>query len=61
MQKGGTDKYANLVFLADRVHVLLHATREKTLNTLLAELNLDKKQLAKLNKFLRLAEIPEII
>ncbi|MBR0596418.1 group II intron reverse transcriptase/maturase [Sinanaerobacter chloroacetimidivorans] len=61
LQKGGTDKYANLVFLADRVHVLLHATREKTLNALLAELNLDKKQLAKLDKFRRLAEIPEII
>jgi hypothetical protein len=43
------------------VHVLLHATREKTLNALLAELNLDKKQLAKLDKFRRLAEIPEII
>lgn len=53
--------HRNLTFLTDRVHRLLHATREETQKVLLAELNLDKKQLAKLNKFRHLAEVPEII
>jgi len=59
-QKGGTDEYWNLSFVTDTVHRLIHATDENTIKSLLSKVNLDKKQLAKLNKLRRLAEIAEI-
>lgn len=58
--KGGTDKYSNLVFVTDTVHLLIHAAKEDTIKSLLAKLNLNKRQFAKLNKFRLLAGLLEI-
>lgn len=48
--RGGTDKYQNLVLVCEKVHRLIHATNSETINKLLAELNLNPKQLKMLEK-----------
>lgn len=58
---GGDDHYSNLLFVTDKVHILIHATAEETIKALLYELRLDKKQLAKLNKLRQMAGLNEII
>ena len=60
VSEGGNDEYANLVLVTINVHLLIHATSESTIRRLLDELNLDKPQLAKLNKLRKLAAIPAI-
>ncbi len=60
ISKGGNDKYANLVFVTDRVHCLIHAATDETIKALLDELKLDRKQLKKLNKLRYLAGLEEI-
>ena len=60
VSKGGTDEYANLVLVTKNVHTLIHATAETTMKKLLDELNLDKSQLAKLNKLREKAANPVI-
>lgn len=47
---GGTDKYQNLVLVCEKVHKLIHTTNPETINKLLAELNLNSKQLKTLEK-----------
>ncbi len=47
--KGGTDKYEDLVLVLGQVHKLIHATREETINKDLNLLALNKNQLKKLN------------
>ncbi len=47
---GGTDKYQNLVLVCEKVHKLIHTTNPETINKLLAELNLNSKQLKTLKK-----------
>lgn len=37
--KGGTDEYANLVFVSDMVHRLIHATTNETIEELLYQRN----------------------
>lgn len=49
--KGGTDKYQNLVLILLPVHKLIHAVRESTIAHYLKILNLDEKQLAKVNEY----------
>lgn len=46
---GGTDKYDNLILVIKDIHHLIHATKQKTIDKYLGILNLDKKQLAKVN------------
>jgi hypothetical protein len=58
--KGGTDEYANLSFVSDTVHRLIHAAVKETIEKLLAVLKLDDKQIGKLNKFREKAKLPEI-
>lgn len=53
---GGTDKYDNLVLVLPQVHRLIHATDEITIGKYLELLNLDKAQIAKLNKYRELAK-----
>ncbi len=48
--KGGRDNYQNLIIVRESVHILIHATSESTIKKYLSELNLNKRQLAKLNK-----------
>lgn len=49
-KNGGNDKYENLVLVLEPVHRLIHATQEETICMYLKILNLDKKQVKKLNE-----------
>ena len=49
--KGGTDKYQNLVLMLLPVHMLIHATKTQTIAYYLSILNLDEKQLVKVNEY----------
>ena len=48
---GGTNKYENLVLVLPQVHRLIHATDTEIIQKYLHLLNLDKAQIAKLNKY----------
>ena len=64
MQKrflSGNDSYANLTLIDSDVQVLIHATKEETINKYLALFQQDKKQLAKINKLRNLLNIIEIL
>ena len=54
---GGTDKYQNLVIVSQDVHRLIHATNPTVIRKYLEKLNLDRKQLNKLNKLRSLAHV----
>ena len=47
---GGGDDYSNLIILHERVHRLVHATQKDTISAILQTVQLDKRQLDKLNK-----------
>ena len=57
---GGSDEYSNLVFVTEKVHKLIHATKENTIDELLEILNLDKRQITKLNKLRQTVGLSEI-
>ncbi|MEB7776224.1 HNH endonuclease signature motif containing protein [Enterococcus faecalis] len=48
---GGSDSFDNLVIIHEWVHLLIHATKEKTIKEYLNILQLDGKQLEKLNQY----------
>lgn len=48
--KGGTDKYQNLVLVLEPIHKLLHATKMETIDEHLRIFDLDRLQVSKLNK-----------
>jgi len=54
---GGTDEYKNLVIVCEDVHHLIHATKPETIRKYMSKLNLDSKQLKKLNKLRSLANV----
>ena len=54
---GGTDKYQNLVLILPAVHKLIHATDPDTIAFYLKVLNLDGKQLAKVNRYREKANV----
>ena len=54
---GGTDEYKNLAIVSEDVHRLIHATNPETIRKYLEKLNLDTKQLKKLEKFRSLAKV----
>ena len=58
---GGDDSYSNLIIVSDAVHILIHSSNERTIRKYLKVLNLDPKQLAKLNKLRVMAEMPELV
>ena len=57
---GGDDSYQNLIIVSDAVHVLIHSSSERTIKKYLNDLQLNSKQLAKLNNLRKLAEMPQI-
>lgn len=57
---GGDDSYQNLIIVSDAVHILIHSSSERTIKKYLNDLQLNSKQLAKLNKLRKLAEMPQI-
>lgn len=54
---GGSDEYKNLIIVSESVHRLIHATYPETIRKHLQKLNLDAKQLRKLNKLRSLANV----
>jgi CRISPR/Cas system Type II protein with McrA/HNH and RuvC-like nuclease domain len=58
---GGDDRYSNLLFVTDKVHILIHAIAEETIKALLCKLRLDDKQISQLNKLRQLAGLNVII
>lgn len=58
---GGNDSYQNLIIVSAVVHILIHSSNECTIRKYLKVLNLDKKQLAKLNKLRVMAEMQELV
>lgn len=54
------NSYRNLVLLCTEAHKLITATRKETIEKYVQMLNLDVKQLAKINKFRKLAGMAEI-
>ena len=59
--KGGTDEYSNLILVCKAIHNLIHAFSESTIENYLYYLNLDEKQLERLNKLRAMAGMPTII
>ena len=58
--KGGTDKYENLILILEPVHKLIHAISEETVEKYKAICNLDVEQMKKLNKLRQMAGNAEI-
>ena len=58
--RGGTDAYANLVIVSGIVHQLIHTMDEENICRLLKILCLDEKQLKKLNKLRKQANLKAI-
>lgn len=54
---GGDDSYQNLIIVSDAVHVLIHSSSERTIKKYLNDMQLNSKQLAKLNNLRKLAEM----
>lgn len=52
---GGKDNYQNLIIVHKDIHILVHARKQGTITTYLAELNLNKEQINKLNSLRILA------
>ena len=57
---GGTDKYQNLILILPLVHRLIHASKADTIAHYLNILNLDAKQLLKVNDLRKKAGHAEI-
>lgn len=57
---GGDDSYANLILIDVDVHILVHATQKKTIGEYLSSLQLDEKQLKKVNKLRAILCLNEI-
>lgn len=57
---GGDDSYQNLIIVSDAVHILIHSSSERTIKKYLNDLQLNSKQLAKLNNLRKLAEMQQI-
>jgi RNA-directed DNA polymerase len=54
---GGTDEFSNLVIVHEDVHRLIHATNETTIERYRNILQLDGKQLKKLNQFRKVCNL----
>ena len=60
LEQGGTDSYSNLILVTEAVHILIHATKEDTIQKYIKELGLTIKQIEKCNKLRKMAELPLI-
>ena len=57
---GGTDEYQNLILVTREVHILIHATREETINKILQNLKIGQTGIKKINKLRKLVGNNEI-
>lgn len=58
--KGGTDEYGNLILVLEPIHRLIHAVKKEIVEFYLNLLNLNDKQLEKLNTHREKAGMPKI-
>lgn len=58
--KGGTDEYGNLILVLEPIHRLIHAVKKEVVEFYLNLLNLNDKQLEKLNTLREKAGMPKI-
>jgi RNA-directed DNA polymerase len=58
---GGTDEFSNLVIVHEDVHRLIHATNEETIKRYRNILQLDGKQLKKLNQFRKVCNLIALV
>jgi RNA-directed DNA polymerase len=58
---GGTNEFSNLVIVHEDVHRLIHATNEKTIERYRNILQLDGKQLKKLNQFRKVCNLIALV
>lgn len=56
----GGDEYKNLVILSDKVHVLIHASNDRTIKKYLKLVNPNEQQLNRINQLRLLARMSEI-
>lgn len=59
-EMGGEDNYENLIILDISVHRLIHASNEETIKKYMKELQLNDKQIGKVNKLRKLCNLSEI-
>ncbi len=59
-EKGGTDKYDNLILVLEPIHKLIHAKTDEAVEKYKMICGLDKEQMGKLNKLRKLAGYAEI-
>ena len=59
-EKGGNDKYNNLVLVMEPVHRLIHAKKAETIQNYIKILNLTKRQITKINKLREILELKPI-
>lgn len=57
---GGIDEYKNLVLIEENIHRLVHLTNEKTITEYVTKLGLSTKELEKVNKLRKQANLQEI-
>lgn len=57
---GGTDEYENLAVLHKFAHILVHATKEETIEKYMRLLNINEYQLKKLNKLRKACKLQPI-
>ena len=58
---GGSDKFDNLIIIHEDVHRLIHATKDKTIDRYLSLLQLNCKQLKKVNEYRKICNLTEIV
>ena len=58
---GGTDKFDNLTIVHESVHRLIHATKDKTIGRYLSLLQLNCKQLKKVNEYRKICNLTEVV
>ncbi|HHO42750.1 MAG TPA: group II intron reverse transcriptase/maturase [Epsilonproteobacteria bacterium] len=57
---GGTDEYKNLVLIEENIHRLVHSTKIETIKEYVTKLGLSTKELEKVNKLRKQANLQEI-
>lgn len=61
IEYNGKDDYENLIIVSDAIHILIHASNERTIQKYLAAVELNEKQLKKLNKLRGLARSEGVV
>ncbi|EPD1725697.1 HNH endonuclease [Enterococcus faecalis] len=59
-EQGGTDDYQNIVIVHEWIHKLIHAKTKQTIEEYFNVLQLNEKQLKKLNKYRKECNLAEI-